>query len=165
MKAPHSILLFLLLEGTVLSETTPPLRILLIEDNQDHARIFKWALQQSGQPNQLTVFQSGEAGFEYLKSLAHQVDVAPDLVFIDLNLPKVDGREILQRIKTDESTKGYPVIMLSSSEREEDVVAAYRLGASSFISKTVLLEDLGPVLESIQRYWTRIARLPGRKQA
>ncbi len=87
----------------------------------------------------------------------------PDLVFIDLNLPKVDGREILQRIKDDESTKGFPVIILSSSEREEDIVSAYKLGASCFISKTVLLEDLGPVLESIQHYWTTIARLPGRK--
>lgn len=140
-----------------------PLRILLIEDNPDHAKIFRWALQQSQTPSQITVFQSGEEGFAYLKSLAGKPNLAPHLVFIDFNLPRVDGREILQRIKGDDTTRRFPIIVLSSSEREEDIEAAYRLGASCFISKTILLEDLGTVLESIQHFWTNIAIVPGRK--
>jgi CheY-like chemotaxis protein len=146
-----------------LTEPKPPLRILLIEDNEDHARIFRWALSQSKTANQLTIFQSGEAGFEFLQHQAQNPETAPDIVFLDFNLPKVDGREILHKIKSNESTKTFPVIVLSSSEREEDVSIAYRLGASSFISKSILLDDLGRVLETIQHYWTNIAKLPPRK--
>ncbi|HWP81161.1 MAG TPA: response regulator [Bacteroidota bacterium] len=136
---------------------------MLIEDNEDHARIFRWALSQSKTTNQLTIFQSGEAGFEFLQQQAQNPDTAPDLVFLDFNLPKVDGREILQKIKSNDLTKIFPVIVLSSSERDEDVSIAYQLGASSFISKSVLLDDLSHVLETIQHYWTNIAKLPQRK--
>jgi CheY-like chemotaxis protein len=140
-----------------------PLRILLIEDNPDHAQIFKWALSRSRYPSQVTILRSGEEAYAYLKGVAEGADTAPHLVFIDFNLPRVDGREILQRIKEDQTTRRFPVIVLSSSEREEDVVAAYKLGASCFIGKSVLLEDLGGVLETIQHYWTTVAIVPGRK--
>lgn len=139
-----------------------PLKILLIDDNQDHARILQWAFKKTGRTDEFTYFDDGMSALDYLKSLESENHEKPDLIFLDLNLPRLDGRELLRLLKAEEATKGIPVIIVSSSEREEDIQKAYELGASSYLSKSEILNDVDPMLKTIQAYWTKAARLPNR---
>jgi len=139
------------------------LRILLIDDNHDHAKILQWAFKKTGRKDEFTYFDDGSSALQYLKSVNNGANVRPDLIFLDLNLPRLDGREVLRLLKSEEDTKAIPVIIVSSSEREEDVRKAYELGASSYLSKSTLLNDVNPVLQTIQAYWGSAAKLPNRK--
>ena len=86
----------------------------------------------------------------------------PDIIFLDLNLPKVDGREVLRKIKRDEQLKTIPVIVMSSSQREDDVKRAYELGANTYISKSVIFEEVRDAIDLIKTYWSSVAQLPPR---
>lgn len=141
----------------------PPLRIVLIEDNQDHAKILKWAFEQTKHQTQLTFFQDAESALSHLRENSKVPTVSPDLIFLDFNLPRMDGREVLRLLKSDTNSKDVPVIILSSSDREEDVKKAYELGASTYISKSLILNELSNSLESILDYWSKIAKLPTRR--
>lgn len=141
----------------------PPLRIVLIEDNQDHAKILKWAFEQTKRQTQLTFFQDAESALSHLRQNSQGPTVSPDLIFLDFNLPRMDGREVLRLLKSDTNSKDVPVIILSSSDREEDVKKAYELGASTYISKSLILNELSNSLESILDYWSKIAKLPTRR--
>ena len=131
---------------------TPGLRIVLIDDNPDHAKILQWAFQKTGRRDQFTYFDDAHSALHYLNGLEPDPAGKPDLVLLDFNLPRIDGREVLRRLKEEETTKNIPVIILSTSERDEDVRKAYELGASRYFSKSVILDDLGSVLEAIQEY-------------
>jgi two-component system response regulator len=139
-----------------------PLRIVLIEDNQDHAKILKWAFERTSHQTNLTFFQDGETALTHLAKTGHTISGPPDLIFLDFNLPKLDGRDVLLQLKSSESSKNVPVIILSSSEREEDIRKAYELGASTYISKSVIMNELSNSLQSVLDYWSRIAKLPRR---
>jgi CheY-like chemotaxis protein len=140
-----------------------PLRILLIDDNQDHARILQWAFKKTGRSDEFTYFEDGVSALEYLKQSSSEHKGSPDIIFLDLNLPRVDGREVLRLLKTEEATKSIPVIIVSSSEREEDVRKAYELGASSYVSKSAILDDVDPMLKTIQSFWSKSTKPPKRK--
>jgi len=127
-----------------------PLRILLIDDNKDHAKILQWAFRKNGRNDEFTYFEDAGNALDYLKKLGEQKLSWPDLIFLDLNLPRLDGRDVLRLLKEEETTKQIPVIIVSSSEREEDVRKALELGAASYISKSTLLDDVGPMLKTIQ---------------
>lgn len=147
-----------------MSGTATPLRIVLIEDNQDHARILKWAFERSNRQTAITFFPDGEAALHYFRPpQSAATSRRPDLIFLDLNLPKIDGRELLRILKSEHQTKDVPVIVLSSSNREEDVRQAYELGASTYISKSLLMNELSEALEGILSYWSTIATLPHRR--
>jgi len=139
------------------------LRILLIDDNHDHARILQWAFKKTGRKDQFTYFDDGSSALQYLKAASAEGGIKPDLIFLDLNLPRLDGREVLRLLKSEDDTKGIPVIIVSSSEREEDALKAYELGASSYVSKSAILNDVNPVLQTIQAYWGSSAKLPNTK--
>lgn len=135
----------------------------MIDDNRDHAKILQWAFQQTGRSNQIKYFEDGLLALEYLEANNAEHHDVPDLIFLDFNLPRIDGREVLRKLKLGEKTKSIPVIVLSTSEREEDILKAYELGASSYVSKSVILDEFGNVLQTIQDYWSKIAKLPTRK--
>ena len=138
------------------------LRILLIDDNHDHAKILQWAFKKTGRKDEFTYFDDGNSALQYLKNPDVGESRKPDLIFLDLNLPRLDGREVLRLLKSEDGTKGIPVIVVSTSEREEDVRKAYELGASSYVSKSSILNDVNPVLQTIQAYWGSAAKLPKR---
>ncbi|MGH2568372.1 MAG: response regulator [Bacteroidota bacterium] len=146
-----------------MASSTVPLNIVIIEDNQDHAKILKWAFEQNSRQDHLMFFADSQAALDSIAGLAREQSVAPDLVLLDLNLPKIDGREVLRVLKSNEATKKIPVIVLSSSDREEDVHKAYLLGANTYISKSLLLDQLTHTLETLLEYWSHIATLPTRK--
>ena len=139
-----------------------PLRIVLIEDNKDHAKILKWAFEQTNHPTHLTFFQDADSALGHLGNGGQKPTVNPDLIFLDFNLPKIGGREVLTRLKANSYSKNVPVIILSSSEREEDIRDAYELGASTYISKAVILDELRHSLQAVLDYWSKIAKLPRR---
>jgi len=139
------------------------MNIVIIEDNQDHARILKWAFEQNSRNDHLVFFADPQVALDFVIGAEKEPAFRPDLVFLDLNLPKIDGRDVLRLLKSNDSTKKIPVIVLSSSDREEDVHFAYQLGANTYISKSLLLNQLTLSLKTILDYWSQIAKLPTRK--
>ncbi len=140
--------------------TEGPLKILLIDDNRDHAKILQWAFRKNGRHDEFTYFEDGGTALEYLRKLTAEQNAKPDIIFLDLNLPRLDGREVLRLLKEEETTKTIPVVIVSSSEREEDVRRAYELGASSYVSKSAMLNDMDPTLKSMQASWLKATRFP-----
>jgi CheY-like chemotaxis protein len=145
------------------TEKLQPIHILLVEDNPHDVEITTRALVKGQIRNRLTVARDGQEALDMLCDMKAKGD-GPGLILLDLNLPKVSGIEVLQKIKTDPATRRIPVIVLTTSTREEDVVRTYDLGVNTFISKPVRFEDFLKVVATIQEYWIFIATLPARVQ-
>ena len=132
------------------------LKILLVEDNFEHLRLTKYILEQNKVPGELFVVRDGQEAIDYLYRKNRFVDPSasprPDLILLDFNIPRVDGKEVLKTIKADASLKDIPVVVVSSSSREEDMTYAHDAGASAYISKSLAFEDLSVALGSIQKF-------------
>lgn len=139
--------------------TLAPFRILLVEDNPNDIEITRRALEKGQVKNELMIARDGQEALDILFGSRSQAAL-PGLILLDLNLPRVDGREVLSRIKGDADLRRIPVIVLTTSTREEDVVRTYDLGVNTFISKPVRFEDFIKVVTAIQEYWIVIATLP-----
>jgi two-component system response regulator len=131
--------------------------IFLAEDSEDDIEITRRALRRSNLGCNLKIARDGE---EALRLLSVRDIPPPDLAILDLHLPKIDGFEVLKAIKQDGNRAAFPVIMLSSSSREEDVKLSYELGANSYVVKPVVFEEFVSALEALARYWLEIVRLP-----
>jgi len=141
-----------------------PVSILLVEDNPDDVEITRRALSRGQVKNHLLVARDGQEALDILFSRRDTDGALPGLILLDLNLPKVDGREVLEKIKSDPKLKRVPVIAMTSSTREEDVLRTYDLGVNTFISKPVKFEDFIRVIATIRDYWILIATLPPMEQ-
>jgi CheY-like chemotaxis protein len=138
-----------------------PIDILLVEDNPGDARLTREALQQSKVRNQLHHARDGEEALAFLRREGRFADApAPDMILLDLNLPRRDGREVLEEIKNDPRLVHIPVVILTSSEAEEDILRSYRLHANCFITKPVDLEQLTKVVQGIEQFCFTLVRLP-----
>ncbi len=141
------------------------LNILLIDDNPDHGKIIVWALEQSDIKNKVTVVESGEEALNMLWSIGKPEGALkrkPDIIFLDINLPILNGIDLLQKIKENNELKSIPVIILSSSDRIEDVKKAYSLGANTFISKSHIFNEVAQAVNTVCVYWANIAQLSTR---
>ncbi len=135
--------------------------ILLVEDNPGDARLTREALALSSVPSTLHDVQDGEQAMAFLRREGRFASApTPRLVLLDLNLPRRDGREVLEDMKQDPALRHIPVVVLTSSEAEEDILRSYRLHANCFITKPVDLDDLSRVLEGISRFWFGLVKLP-----
>jgi CheY-like chemotaxis protein len=138
-----------------------PIEILLVEDNPGDARLTREALALSKVRNNLHHARDGEEAIAFLRREGHYSSApTPDLVLLDLNLPRRDGREVLEDIKNDVSLKHIPVVILTSSQADEDILRSYRLHANCFITKPVDLEQLTKVVQGIEQFWFNLVRLP-----
>ena len=138
-----------------------PIEILLVEDNPGDARLAKEALKEARVFNNLNVAKDGEEALEFLHRRGrHEQAPRPDLILLDLNLPRKDGREVLAEIKAHDSIKRIPVVVLTTSEAEEDVVKAYNLNANCYVTKPVDLDQFIKVVKSIEDFWLTIVKLP-----
>ena len=136
------------------------LKILLVEDDEYDVELTERALSKSDVDSEIYVVWDGEQALDFLNQRGEFEDSPrPDLIFLDLKLPKIGGHEVLENIKSDDSLKQIPVIVLTVSEREEDMVKAYDSGASSYIHKPVNPDEFGKVIRTVQEYW-RISELP-----
>ena len=138
-----------------------PIEILLVEDNPGDVRLTIEALRDSKVRNNLRVASDGVHAMAYLRREGQYTDVVrPDLVLLDLNLPRKDGREVLAEIKADPELKSLPVVILTTSSAEQDVLKSYELQANCYITKPVDLEQFITVVRSIQDFWLTIVTLP-----
>jgi CheY-like chemotaxis protein len=142
-------------------EPVNPIEILLVEDNPGDVRLTIEALKEGKVQNNLSVVGDGEAALEFLRKKDPYADAPrPDLILLDLNLPKKDGREVLAEIKEDPNLRRIPVVILTTSRAERDVLETYNLHANCYITKPVDLEQFIQVVESIEDFWLTIVKLP-----
>ena len=144
-----------------MSGPTPvPIEILLIEDNPGDARLTREALRDARVRNSLHVAVDGvEARAVLRRQGKHSAVPTPDLILLDLNLPKKDGREVLEEIKQDDQLRHIPVVILTTSQAERDIAESYRLRANAFVTKPVDLEQFLTVVQSIEHFWLEIVKL------
>jgi len=142
-----------------------PIEILLIEDNPGDVRLAKEALEESKLRNNLSVVMDGVEALKYLQHEGKYSDTStPDIILLDLNLPKKNGAEVLQEIKSDSKLKHIPVVILTSSKADEDVLKAYDLHANCFITKPVDMIQFIKVVKSIEEFWFTIVKLPSKSK-
>jgi two-component system, chemotaxis family, response regulator Rcp1 len=138
-----------------------PIEILLVEDNPGDVRLTIEALKEGKVRNNLSVARDGVEALAFLRREGPHADSArPDLILLDLNLPKKDGREVLAEIKDDAKLRRIPVVVLTTSKAEEDILRTYDLHANCYITKPVDLEQFISVVRSIDDFWLSVVRLP-----
>lgn len=141
--------------------TMKPIDILIVEDNAGDLRLIKDVLLESKVYNIINSVKDGEEALEYLfKNGRHKDKKTPDLIILDLNLPRKDGREVLAEIKADSLLKKIPVVIMTMSQSEEDILKAYNLHANCFVTKPIDLNQFIKVVKSIEDFWLTIVKLP-----
>lgn len=139
-----------------------PIRILLIEDDEADATLFKETLLEGGAHYRVEVAADGEQALDYLFRRDAQARAQrPDLILLDLNLPKIGGFEILGAVRKDPELKLIPVIVLTTSEAPRDILKSYGLCANAFVTKPVSFAEFARVVRALNEFWLTIAKLPG----
>jgi chemotaxis family two-component system response regulator Rcp1 len=148
-----------------LSDSTPPSRlgrpveILLVEDSPADVRLTEEALRRASLANRLCIARDGEEAMRFLHEPSEERP-RPDLILLDLNLPRKDGREVLAELDADDDLRRIPVVVLTTSAQDEDILTAYDLKANCFIQKPVAFDEFIRVVVSIQHFWLTIVTLP-----
>jgi chemotaxis family two-component system response regulator Rcp1 len=144
-----------------LKERVNPIEILLVEDNPGDVRLETEALKEAKILNHLSVVMDGAEAMEFLRRKGKFADAEkPDLILLDLNLPKKDGREVLAEIKADDDLRRIPVVILTTSKDEEDVLRSYDLHANAYIVKPLNLDQFINAVRKIEEFWLTVVRLP-----
>lgn len=138
-----------------------PIEILLVEDNPDDVELTVRSFKKARMQNRVSVAGDGVEALAFLRREGkHAGAPRPDIILLDLNLPRMNGREVLEQIKKDPSLSDIPVIILTTSKAEEDILGTYKLHSNCFITKPVLMEDFDRVIRTIQDFWFVIVKLP-----
>lgn len=141
-----------------------PVEILLVEDNPGDVRLTLEAFKDCKVSSNFNTVEDGEAAMAFLRREEKYTNAPrPDLVLLDLNLPKKDGREVLKEIKADKSLKHIPVVILTTSQAEEDIIKAYGLNANCYICKPIDLDNFIKIISSIEEFWLTIVKLPSKQ--
>lgn len=141
--------------------TGEPIDILLVEDNPGDVRLTQEAFEEGYINNDLHVVWDGEEALDFLYQREDYEDApCPNLVLLDLNLPKIDGHEVLREIRNDEDLNRLPVIILTSSDAQEDVIESYELNSNAYITKPVTPDDFVDLVETFEEFWFTMVRLP-----
>ena len=146
------------MEGT---KADRPIEILLVEDNPGDVRLTREIFKAARIRNLIHTVEDGVEAMEYLRNQGKYADAAkPDLILLDLNLPRKDGREVLAEIKSDDELKRIPIVVLTISKAEEDILKTYSLHANCYITKPVDLDQFIKVVASIEDFWLSVVKLP-----
>ena len=147
-----------------MSSNRRPIIILIADDDAEDRMLVKEALDESRLTNHMQFVENGEELMDYLHNRGKYADKqkypTPGLILLDLNMPKKDGREALKEIKGDDHLRVIPVVVLTTSKAEEDILRTYDLGVSSFITKPVTFASLVDVMKTLRKYWFEIVELP-----
>ena len=147
-----------------MGEAAKGVSILLVEDNQDHAELTLKALRHGTTTHEIFWVKDGQEALDFLQQRGRWSDAStaprPGLVLLDVNLPKVSGHEVLARIKSDDGLRAIPVVMLTTSDRDEEVASSYKNGVNSFVTKPVKFSDFVERIKSVKGYWVLTNRLP-----
>jgi CheY-like chemotaxis protein len=140
-----------------------PIEILLVEDNPGDVRLTKEALKEGKVTNNLQIARDGEEAMDLLHRRGNYREAPrPDLILLDLNLPKKDGREVLAEIKTDDDLKTIPVVVLTMSKAEEDILKTYQHHANCYITKPIDMDQFLAVMKQTESFWLTVVKLPSR---
>jgi len=143
--------------------TLRAIEILMVEDNPGDVRLTREALKGGKVWNQLHVVEDGVAALDFLHRRAPHADAPrPDLILLDLNLPRVDGREVLQEIKSDPELRRIPVVVLTTSQADEDIVRSYNLHANAYVTKPVDFDRFIAAVRQIDEFFVSVVKLPPR---
>jgi CheY-like chemotaxis protein len=138
-----------------------PIQILLVEDNPGDVRLTREALKDSKMHNTLHVASDGVEALRFLRGQGeYKGSPRPDIILLDLNLPRKDGREVLAKIKADESLRRIPVVILTTSDDEHDILRSYDLHANCYITKPLDLRQFATIVKTIENFWFQIVKLP-----
>ena len=138
-----------------------PVEILHVEDSPDDVELTIEALKEGKVWHNLTAVADGVEALEFLRKQGKYVNAPePDIILLDLNLPRKDGREVLEEIKTDEQLKHIPVVVLTTSQAEQDIFKSYQLHANCYITKPVDLDQFFSVIISLENFWLTVVKLP-----
>lgn len=147
------------------NKNAKPIEILLVEDNPGDVRLTREALRDARVRNRMHTAGDGIEALAFLRQEGQYAgEVRPDLILLDLNMPRMNGFELLKAIKSDESLKLIPVVILTTSQAEQDIVKGYDLHANAYVTKPVDLEQFILVIKSIEDFWLEIVRLPERSR-
>lgn len=138
-----------------------PIEVLMVEDNPGDVRLTREALRGGKIWNEIHVVMDGVAALDFLyRKPPYERAPRPDLVLLDLNLPKKDGREVLAAIKSDPNLKTIPVVILTTSQAEEDVIRAYNLNCNCYVTKPVDFDQFTRIVQTIEQFWLSVVTLP-----
>ncbi len=152
--------------SNTIREKTMPLQVLLVEDSPGDVRLTQEAFRDANQSVRLHVASDGVEAMAFLRREAEHHDAPfPDLVLLDLNLPRMDGREVLAQIKGDDRLRVIPTVILTTSESAADIANSYQLQANCYLSKPVELDAFESLVRSINDFWLTKAKLPQRREA
>ncbi len=147
-----------------MSKSTKPITILMAEDDNDDQMLVRESFEECRLLNELHFVEDGQQLLDYLKGRPpyddRQKTPFPDIVLLDLNMPRKDGREALREIKKDPEINHLPVIVLTTSQAEEDIIQTYKFGVAGFITKPVTFEGLVDAVKALANYWFQIVKLP-----
>ena len=146
-----------------MNDTTPAFHVLLVEDNPGDILLTQEALEDSDFDKKLYIARDGEEALRFLRKEEDFGNVpTPDIILLDLNMPRMDGRELLEIIKKDDQLKVIPVIVLTTSDAEQDILESYSRHANCFITKPVDFTRFTQIVRVIEQYWFQVTKLPGR---
>jgi len=152
-----------------MSSNSSSIHILLAEDDPDDRLLTRRALEKSRLANTVDTVEDGEELMKYLRREGEYADAdaapRPGLILLDLNMPRMDGREALKKIKSDSDLRRIPVIVLTTSEAERDISQSYDLGVNAFVTKPVTFDDLASALQALGEFWFEIVKLPNEREA
>jgi len=138
-----------------------PIQVLLVEDNPADADLVKETLETSKLYIEITALPDGVQALAYLLGqFPYEVATIPDLILLDLNLPKMTGRQVVTEIKKHESLRRVPIVILTSSDAEQDIVKSYELGANCYVTKPVGLDAFQKIVRSVETFWFTVVKLP-----
>lgn len=138
-----------------------PVEILLVEDNPDDVALTRAALEEGKVWSNLSVAEDGVRALEFLRRTGDFSDApVPDLILLDLNLPKKDGREVLAEIKNDDDLQHIPVVVLTTSQADQDIIKSYKLHANCYVTKPVDFDEFVKIVQSIEHFWFTVVKLP-----
>ena len=142
-----------------------PIKILLVEDNPADARLTQEALKESEHAHNLSLAENGEVAMAMLRREGeHANALRPDLILLDLNMPRMDGREVLTELKRDSSLNKIPVVVLTVSNAQQDLLFSYGLGASSYVRKTLDVSRFKELINQLINYWVNVSELPSSEE-
>jgi two-component system, chemotaxis family, response regulator Rcp1 len=144
-----------------MAAVTTPIEILMVEDSPGDVRLTKEALKEAKVLNHISVCEDGVEAMAFLRREGAYAEAPrPDLILLDLNLPRKDGREVLAEIRSDPALTQIPVVVLTTSRAEQDVLKSYALHANCYVTKPVDLDQFISVIQSVETFWLTVARLP-----
>jgi CheY-like chemotaxis protein len=140
-----------------------PIEILLVEDSKGDVGLIEEVFEEAKIRNNLHIAEDGEEAIQFLNNKGQFLDAPrPDIILLDLNLPKKDGREVLEEVKGDDNLKNIPIVVLTTSKAEEDILRSYNLHANAYITKPVDFNQFLKVVKSIEDFWLEVVKLPSK---